>query len=184
MFNNKRLSSNPDSATNRIPSPVQPTSEPTQWYELTGPGVRIRYTEEINGQREIISESNQGGSASQSRARLGGGNFSSVSGAIKIEGRGDELYVNDQRVDLSQGRPLPAEPSSPASAAGAEFDTTPVHADETSSFTMAPMRPMRPMQPMQPMNLSSPGMNMSMGNQGMSMTMNGRTMTLPRTGRR
>jgi hypothetical protein len=117
---------------------------------------------------------------------LGGGNFSSVNNSIKIEGRGNELYVNDQRVDLSQGRPLPVETSSPALEASAEVNTTPAGATEASSFTMAPMtpmRPMRPMQPMQPMNLSSPGMSMSMGNQGMSMTMNGRTMTLPRTGR-
>ena len=180
MLNNTFCSSNPRSTPTPDSSGVHSGSQPTQWYELVGPGIRIRYSEEINGQREIICESNQGGSASQSRARLGGGNFSSVNNSIKIEGRGNELNVNDQRVDLSQGRPLPVETSSPALEASAEVNTTPAGGTEASSFTMAPMRPMKPMKPM---NLSSPGMSMSMGNQGMSMTMNGRTMTLPRTGR-
>lgn len=180
MLNNTFFSPPPRSTPTRDSSGVHSGSQPTQWYELVGPGVRIRYSEEINGQREIICESNQGGSASQSRARLGGGNFSSVNNSIKLEGRGNELYVNDQRVDLSQGRPLPVESSSPALEASAEANMAPAGGTEAASFTMAPMRPM---QPMQPMNLSSPGMSMSMGDQGMSMTMNGRTMTLPRTGR-
>ncbi|HIB76095.1 MAG TPA: hypothetical protein EYO58_00475, partial [Flavobacteriales bacterium] len=112
MFHSSTTTNAPRAA--QAPSvPASSQTEAKEWFQLSGRGITLRYSEEKDGLRNVICESSNGGSHSKSSCVVSAGNFTSSNGAFILKGIGKSLFINGKKVNFAKGKPVAAPQQAP-----------------------------------------------------------------------